>query len=372
MEPKYFGGREKKLETFINQFEKAGRGIFNHFLILGNWGIGKTTLLKEYKKIAQENKVLTSFVPIRKFSRTNEFLSATEHLVTQIPINLPTRFKKLKEFQKYLDGLGISLPVIGGGVQFARKNKYQGDPQVLLMESLIRLWSELKKDNDAVIVLLDDVQNYQNLDGFLTILKNALSYDEIVENTGYLFVLSCTYDGWSQFMKKNHPIGRYFIPIVRLKELDRFKSIEVIENTLKGTNVTFEKDVMEKVYEYTEGHPFQMQLLCEYLYENQISGKVTEEVWENALEATLMDLGEIIMDYLFDLASEKEKGILIFMAREYRVWNLSDLFEKVEISDKGILGKLLERLTRKDIIVKVGRGNYRLPNRMFSEYLLRK
>ena len=53
-EPTVFGGRTQELEFFEERINRVLHTRFcEHFLVLGDWGIGKSTLLKEYKKICQ-------------------------------------------------------------------------------------------------------------------------------------------------------------------------------------------------------------------------------------------------------------------------------------------------------------------------------
>ena len=53
-EPTIFGGRTKELRSFEEKLNRTLHTKFReHFLILGDWGIGKSTLLREYKKICQ-------------------------------------------------------------------------------------------------------------------------------------------------------------------------------------------------------------------------------------------------------------------------------------------------------------------------------
>jgi len=40
MEPKVFIGREKEIESFKTKLGEAEQGRFNHYVILGEWGIG--------------------------------------------------------------------------------------------------------------------------------------------------------------------------------------------------------------------------------------------------------------------------------------------------------------------------------------------
>ena len=213
------------------------------------------------------------------FHKSHPMMRATEQLILQLPRKLPIRYRRLKRYGEYLKGMGVTIA--GTGVTLPESNvKLAGDPQVSLLDSLINLWDDLKESSKVIIVLLDDVQNYEKISGFLTILKNVLSDEEIVD-TGFLFVLSCTRDGWLQFQKKHHPIGRYFTPRLKLERLNKERTFEILDRTLKGTGVHFDDKIKEKVYEYTKGHPFELQILCSNLYDNQIGGRVTDMVWDN-------------------------------------------------------------------------------------------
>lgn len=267
MEPKVFLGRDEAIETFIRSLEKATKGYVDHYTVLGDWGVGKTTLLKEYRKLAQSQGILASIFSIREFTN-RDLIAPVVQVITQIPKNLPTRQARFHQFKKYLSGLGISFPVIGGGIQFPERNKFSGDPQVLLLESLLRLWDEIKQESHIALILIDDIQNFQNVPEFMTMLKNVLSDEEIIKKTGFFFILSSTLIWWKQFMQKHHPIGRYFLPLVRLENLNLSSIESIIKQTLLGSGVHFPADITDKVFEYSEGHPFQLQVICDKLYEN--------------------------------------------------------------------------------------------------------
>lgn len=374
IEPKVFLGRDREIDTFLKQLSKTRSKKYEHFVVIGGWGVGKTTLLKEFRKVAQAQKVITSFVGIHEFGG-GDLLSPVVHLLSQIPRNLPIKFERLKRFSNYLHGVGITFPVVGGGVEFAEKKKYEGDPQVLLLDGLLRLWRELKKEMDGLVVFLDDVQNYAAVPQFLGLLKNVLSEDDIVGRTGYLFVLSATEDGWSRFLERNHPIGRYFIPILEIGNLSKKDTLLIIDATLKGSGVEFDNTVKEAVYEYTEGHPFQMQVLCNYLFDSQLKGKVGKAQLEGALVRSLDELGPILLDPLLKLASEQEKNILEAMSAKYMTYSFEEILGLVKDGpnsiSKGTLAPALSRLTEKGLLLKVERGKYRIVNRMFSEHLSR-
>lgn len=377
-EPRVFTGRENEIEFFKKKLQEGVEiKRYDHFLIRGDWGVGKTSLLKEYKKIAQAENHLCSYVPVSEFQEGDKFIAATQHLVTHIPRNLPVKHEKLKKLREFLAGWGIALPVIGGGITVPLK-ELKGDPQILLLDALVRLWQDIKdirEDTSVIIVLIDDVHNYKSISGYLTILKNVLSNEEIVKGTGFLFVLASTFAGWAQFIQKHHPIGRYFTPSVKLSNLTREEVSSFIDQTLDSTGVIFSPSICQKVYEYTEGHPLELQILCSYLYENQIGGKVTDEVWEVSLDATLIQIGEILLDALYGIASERERQILKVFARTHQSLNWKDITEEMKEKDAKFpaesIGMYLGRMVEKELLKQEKRGPYSLPDRMFREYLLR-
>lgn len=327
LEPKVFLGREKEMEAFAKLLNNTKAKRYDHFVVVGSWGTGKTTLLKEFRKTVQTKKVLASLVSVHEFT-SGDLLPPIIQLLTYIPRNLPIKFERFKRFTKYLQGVGVTLPVVGGGFEIGEKKRFDGDPQVLLLDGLVQLWQELKEETDALVVFLDDVQHYESVPQVLGVLKNVLSDDDIMKKTGYLFVVAAT------------------------------------------------KEVQEAVYDYTEGHPFQMQILCSYLYENQIGGKVERDQLDAALSQTLEELGPIVLDPLYSQASEQEKSVLQTMSSEYRVYGFDEILKQAEDQpdriSKGTLGPILARLNEKGLLVKLGRGKYRFVNRLFNEYVARQ
>lgn len=369
IEPKAFIGREEEIKMFEQKLDEALKlERFDHFLVLGEWGVGKTSLLKEFKKIAQVNKILCSYISIRSFQENDTFLDATKHLAASLT-NLPVKYKVLKDFTDYLKGMELNFPFIGGGVQISDKKELQPDPQVLLIKALKKLWNSVKKETKSLVVLLDDIQNYHPISNYLTIIKNVLSEDTIVKETGFIFILASTPDAWSHFLKKHHPIGRYFTPIIKLKRLTIDQVINVLDRTIEGTGVVFDDIIKARVYEYSEGHPYELQVLCSYLYDNQIQGKVTKDTWETSLNMAVNHLGDVLFDYIYDSASPTEREVLMALADEYEPIESKALTKKVKLKNE-MVNKYLNRLVSKKLVVRKERGVFALPDRMFREYII--
>ena len=370
-EPRVFIGRENEIEFFRKKLEEARSGRCDHFLILGDWGVGKTSLLKEFKKIAQHKGILASFITISEYTEKNTFNDGVRELIEEIPQTFPTDVSKLKKFMNQLNELGVQF--LGAGFTFSRTIE-EMQPQSLLFNSLKTLWDDLKNETEVAVVLIDDVQNFNPISGIFTILKNVLSDEEIVK-TKFLFVLSCTPDMWKQFLVRHHPIGRYFTPRLNLERLSKQDTSRVLKKILENTGVVFDDKIMEMIYEYTQGHPYELQTLCYNLYENQISGRVTEKVWSNSFKNTLNELGEKVFDGLYERASKNEQKILYLMSlvnKQVSPQELlkfsNDLCARMSYT---VINTGLQRLFKKGLVIKPEKYAYSLPDRIFREYVIR-
>jgi hypothetical protein len=130
---------------------------------------------------------------------------------------------------------------------------------------------------------------------------------------------------------------------------------------------------MNRIFEYTQGHPFEMQVLCYHLFNNQLSRRVGVEVWDKAVESALNDMGIATFNNWFNQASSEETKVLGVLATVEAPVPFKDIHEmietgKIRVSSKNI-PKYLQRLVEKKLINKTGRGLYFIPDRMFRTYI---
>lgn len=262
----------------------------------------------------------------------------------------------------------------GTGFHFSKETR-RGDPQPFFYSNLLNLWHDLQNETRVLVVLLDDVQHFSSISVIMSVLRNVLADEKIVKETKFLFVLASTFDGWKPFLQRNHPIGRYFTPRMKLTNLAEEETYRLIEKHLKDSGVTFSKEVRRLIYRYTNGHLYETHVLCSHLFQNQLRGKVTSRVFEPALERTLVTLGEEIFNWLFDSASENEQLILSILAEYEGACSFGEILPLAEghfdIS-KNLLANILERLVSKRIISKPRRGVYSVDDTLFRTFITRK
>lgn len=371
-EPKVFTGRQEEITLFLDRLEKAEKDRVEHIVVLGEWGIGKTALLKHYKKVVQEKGHPSVFCPIGKFTETDKTIDDI-HLILEEFIR-GFGLKGVKRLLNHLESIGIT--VAGTGGQVTRKASTH-PPQILLTDKLLDIWKELK--TDLAVVLLDDIQNFSAISQIMDIIRLVLSRDEIIKNTKYLFILSCTPEGWQNFIDRHNPIGRFFRTRMSLSKLSKEEVEKGIAKTLNGTGVTFTKDIIENVYTYTQGHPYELQALCYNLYESQLSGKVGKEQWQTSIDITLRDLGRDFFDVLYRQITQREYPVLWALAKNGALLEIKDIRDVLVSNKKNFpnypirdVGSYIYRLVDKGILKKSTRGKYEIFDRMFQEYFLKR
>jgi CheY-like chemotaxis protein len=374
IEPTVFGGRRRELEFFEKKLTSALRTNFcEHFLVLGNWGIGKSTLLKEYKKICQSRGHIATIVPLEALQPGTSVSSAALSIVLAIMRNLPLPINRLKKATQFLQSIGFN--VLGFGISLSRDtSRGEVSPQALLHDSLLRVWQDLEGETEVLVILLDDLDNFAVVPEIVTTLKQTLASDSMMK-TKILLGMASSSPNWLRLTssQRHHPLSRYFLSRVELSTLSKAELRDTIIGSLGATGVSFNREVIEKVFEYTSGHPFEMQVLCHQLFDSQISRRVEMDVWEKALQAAISEMGVAVFDQWYGQASGEERKVLRILAGTAAPKPVGEIREMCRLAKLGIVSrnvpKYLQRLAEKEIVSKVSRGLYTVPDPMFRAYI---
>ena len=374
VDPTIFGGRTKELEFFEERLNRICHTRFcEHFLVHGNWGIGKSTLFSEYKKICQSRGYLASIVPLELLQAGTKQEDAARSIIEGILRSLPFPVERFKKIIRFFDSVGISI--LNTGFQFTRDTSEKKiSPQAFLHDALLNLWEDLKDKTEVLVILLDDFDNFMATSEILMTLKQTLSMD-LIRNTKILLGISSTPECWRSLtlIQKHHPLSRYFLSRIELSLLTEDELRETICKSLTTTGVVFDTDVIERVFEYTQGHPFEMQVICYHLFHNQLSRRVKTDIWEKALKATLKDMGIVIFEDWYNRASTEEVKVLHAIAKSeisISTKKIQRLAENGEINVSPYnIAKYLQRLVEKKLISKCGRGLYTISDKIFRNYI---
>lgn len=369
LEPRAFINREKEINFFIKRLNEAEQGNINHYIINGIWGSGKTSLLRYFKVLAQEQKCYACYFLARELLENTPDMEISIHIIQSILRSIPSNlFKKNSNFFKLIDGFGIQVLGSGFNISFEVDKNKMIDPQIFLEDGLLNIWKDISKHTGLLVILIDDVQNFSKVQRVFTTLKNVLSDKKIIDETKILFILSSTIEGWKPFIKMNHPIGRFFIPRIELTNFNKENTIKLLNTILKGTGVAFSDSIRDKIFKYTEGHLFQIHAIGSALYDNQKAGKVRDREWGIGFEEGLFYLGNTVYDGIIEGISDNEIKIVKNL-NPFKNNKTSEIERKVNIKSMRVY---LRRLVDKGILKVQRRGEYIICDKLLCEYIRRK
>ena len=374
IQPTVFGGRNKELEFFEQKLYRAIHSNYcEHFLVLGEWGIGKSSLLKEYKKICQSRGYITSIVSLESLQSGTKTIEAARSLIEGIIRDLPYPIDRLKRVVNFFDSIGFSI--LGTGFQFKRNTQNQEiSVQAFLHDSLIRLWQDIEEQTEMFVILIDELENFMTVPEIIMTLRSVLSMDSI-KNSRILLGLASTTSSWLAFtsVTTHHPLSRYFLSRVELKPLIQDELTTTIHQLLSDSGVSFCSEVIQLIFEYTQGHLFEMQLLGSHLFNNQLSGRVDIDVWDKALQDTLNDLGMAVFESWLNRVNSDEGKILNFIAQSQNFVTDMEIQNLIQRNSLDLISNSIEDyiqgLLEKKLICRKRLGYYVIKDPMLRAYI---
>jgi CheY-like chemotaxis protein len=375
-EPAVFGGRQFAFEFFQERLSRAVQAAHReHFVVLGGWGMGKSTLLKQFKKIAQAQGLLASTVSLEPTGAEDERHDLTKTLIQCILRDVPVPRLWLKGVMGYLESVGVKI--LGGGfeIKFAPSEE-RPSTQNLISDTLYHLWNDIKDRTGLFVLLLDDIEHQQTAPEVLLVLRSVLE-SERLRDSNILVVLASPPNHWIELAKRpeHRRLPYYFRLHVELSPLQDAEILSTVASTLRNTGVTFAPEIMAQICAAVQGHPGKLQLLCYNLYKNQRGGRVTPDAWELALNDTLDQLGLAMYEGWFDGLSHEHAKILSLLATTSQYVPLEDLLgSRVTVDTPSVREALvawLDDLCRRQVLTREGQS-YAIQDNLIATYIRRE
>jgi GTPase SAR1 family protein len=124
--PRLFRGRAVEERAFLDSLARADAGPSKHLVVLGDWGIGKTSLLRQFKHLAQADDCRGTLIPIPNSRFGKDAAEAIRLIAQELDLAFPQRSNNLER----LRGIEFTVLGTGGGVTFSDRTDKQ--PQILL------------------------------------------------------------------------------------------------------------------------------------------------------------------------------------------------------------------------------------------------
>ena len=362
--PEEFVGRRRQIETFcqaLQQGLEAGRTA--SFASLGDWGIGKSSLLLKFAALSSQPSFAMLPVFISASGDVGDYLRLAENLLdkfTDALLAVPTMQALLRVELRNWRLKRVNL----GGFALERESPrlFLSSGSSLLRHKLKEAWNHFLPQArlNGAIFFLDDLQNITSIsksDLALTIRDQFQSLG--IESMNYSVCFSAKPDYFAETKGLADPAVRFYTKFY----LERFTLDETLDYARSVFDLSLDTSatVAAWLHEKTMGHPFFLAFVCKYLTTTagQIQPDKLEPIWPAIFE---------------QLGREKFRSdVSQLSAREFEfVRRFANLSEN-ELATQHYTGKFrreyFARLVEKGLLIRAGRGRYKLYHPLFREFL---
>lgn len=365
IDPEKFVGRKDEIKAFLLSLRQSHYGNPQNLAIMGDRGIGKSSLLRKFESIAKSQNCL---VVRRDIDASVNSLQMLTYFILYALKQEGKRFfskgKKAREtvngfFRKYK--ISVSIAGFGGSIE-------EKVPPFAVQEEFYDKLAEISKNIQShvpvTVIMLDEAERLQNIEGAWEFIRSV--FTRLLENNHHFLVIVSGKLGLFQNIKEIFsPMERFFFPR-HIGLLDEHETIEAIRKPMIENGVILDEHVEKAIVEYTDGHPFIIQVFGYYLFE---TGKksINEELFRKALPNILDRLRIQVFQDRYNSASPKERKILNFMAESKKgIFETSEIKSSLKMKN---VSPLIRRLVEKDCMKKLERGKYAFFHKLFGHYI---
>ncbi len=356
--PPLLAGRERETAIFEARVARTREGQPQHTALLGEWAIGKTTLLMHWRRLRQQAGdavVLSMAYP----QPADEFLAG---LVNAIDAELATDGPRNLDVE-----LGLDI-----GVANARIRRRSRDPERELRAALRRLIEHRAHDGRSVVVLLDDV-DLLPMTGDVLLRLRACALELYAADLPLAFLVAASSSLFDAVRSAHEPLVRFFEPLA-VGPLDPADATRAITEPVEETVVRFDSEVVAEIVDLAGGRPYYLQKLGYFAFDAAVNGRVTRAEFAVAFERAFASVSQEIFAARWAGMSPIDRQVVAVVARSTEPRPSGDIeAEAHRIGVRPGAARLaLRRLAARGHINRVAsghRGRYAVRDRLFQRYL---
>jgi len=370
-DPKYFANRREQLNYFTKTIVSSAKirpPAPSNFMILGDWGMGKTSLLYKMREVVLRelaSKINAfcfhfSLDPMYCRSWDDFCLTFLSQLKRNYEVSAGLEEKLLAELSKWK--VTFSIPPVSIERKIEKKKPS-------LVDSLEELWKKHldPSEVDICFLFLDDVHYFLQTDQSDAYFAIRNTFQELARREcNFSLVMTGPRMLFKEIVDLAEPFTRFFHQFY-LEPFTLEGTREAINKRIFANKLElrFSEEVVSTIHEKSKGHPYFIMFIVYELInlicpKKRVSQKGFDECWPRVLSILERN---IFVNRLGEV-SEKEKEVLMRIS----------LIKEPLVSPsmiKGVKGvtEFFSRLERKGLLLKKERGQYELFHPLFKEYL---
>lgn len=387
--PGMFAGRLPEIRFIDGCLRQTKHGNPKHFLVTGERGIGKSSLVLLEKLVASGNipaldnshyNFLVINVALR---REDTFLS----IVDRIARELRKQVEKENGFSKIVfKSIDFLSRIEAAGIKFNRENLAGSEEESMsaLQEDFETTILKMGDSKDGILLLIDEADR-PDASANLGLFCKLLTEDMAMRGSDKVCIGLAGLPALTSKLRDSHESSLRLFHVLHLKPLEPDERRSVLDAGLREANrkndkpVTIQEGASVMIGDFSEGYPHFLQEFAYCAFEADADHEISTEDFLDSLfdeNGAFDQLGVKYFDKSYSTpASDEYRKVLDAMSEHNDSW----VSRSTLISESGVksvtIDNALRALKAKDIILQDDsrQGFYRLPTRSFAVWIsLRK
>jgi hypothetical protein len=347
----FFADRQNELKEL-----KLEMANLNHVFLVSPRRFGKTCLLLNLVETLKHDAMACTYIDLNAFPDIRSFAGALAGLATgALETNTDKLLKIFSGFQKLRPKVTVEPDgTINAGLELAVGEK---DSLPALLEGMDHAERLAIKKKKKLVVIIDEFSDLEKYNG-QSIEKALRSAIQKQTRIGYIFsgseesvMLSMIRDRKRAFYK----LGR----IMELGPIKRNAYTDFILGWLNKGGFTIKDDDLQRVFEIGKDVPYNIQRLCNVMWNNAGDTKVIQPALIDELPAVIARQDSPHYEMLWRSASQIQKMLLIALSKDQTAKPFSKDFQlKHGVGPSSSIKASLDSLLKKGILTKTLQGSY--------------
>lgn len=364
VKPGDFVGRELQIDAFRSILQQGVEtGTTSSVAVLGDWGIGKSSLLLKFNATCSESdyRMLPVFFSVS--SDLGDYLRLAQSLIDKLAETLATWSSLAARIRSEVQKWRLRRASLAG-FQFDREASpfFLSSGSALLRHTLADLWERFLRPAhiNGAIFFLDDLHNFaaRNPEDIALALRDQFQ-SFAIEGMNYSVCFSARSNYFAGIRSFAEPAVRFYDKFY-LEPFTFEETKEYIEAVF-GSDFDRRHELGPWLYKKTQGHPYFLAFITRQLLTLAPDNfpKRPADLWPEIFRHLEREKFRSDLEQL----SEKDSELLRAFARgdgeEFGPTQIGQQFERV----------YFRRLTDKGLLIRTGRGRYKVYHPLFKLFL---
>lgn len=365
--PSIFVGREPEITIFEKYLSQTMHGSPMNMSVTGNRGMGKTSILVKFEQLAKAEGCLVMRMSNYEGNVTNA-IELGEYIITNLKREVLAVKPLGEEWDTFRSWVTSLRPTIGVG-DISLKIEREQVIQEMLRKHLLKLWDEIRADFKAVVILIDESESLERIEGALIFLREV--FQRVSADANYMVVLAGKLNFPERMSESFSPLNRFFScsPLMPLSDAE---VKEYVRRQLDSVEVAIEDQALEYIRDRSEGHPYVLVAMSHIIFD---SLKDNEDTIDNEMVIKAGDkidarLAQDFFNPMYHPLTPKAKTILRQIAANMKgmQFTFSDAVKWVGDAPNRV-SPYIQELVRKGVISRIERGRYEMFHGLFRDFV---